>query len=313
MQSIRRREKNLYKKLLVLFFVVAFILFILPSQLKAAPVTFDKTLTWTIPDLSQHTLFVVPAAYCAPTAATNALWAFYQNGDNTLIQPVATGIPDEMADSTVSVLAASYMTTSQTAGTTTANMVSGLQSYANGFGTKKYTVSLLTAFNTGSGGGSGDGQTLWNAMMDELSRCEEVLVIISFTIPPVLSTDVDDLNLDFTGEFPPVGKHGHAVTMTGYDNSNPVPVIYINDPANDSAHSWSPEKASMELGAAAPDSIVINTGPYTGYLVIGAVAISTVPDSDGGGCFIATTAYGSPSEPNANILRDYLNRFLLNK
>ena len=310
MQSIRRREKNLYKKLLVLFFVGAFTLFIIPSQLKAAPVTFDKTSSWTIPDLSQHTLFV-QAAYCAPTAATNALWAFYQNGDNSLIQAGADD--DTRADNTISLLAAaSYLAADPVTGTTTANMVSGLQSYAEDYGTTKYTVSLLTAFNTGSGGGSGDGQTLWNAMMDELSRCEEVLVIISFTIPPVLSTDVDDLNLDFTGEFPPVGKQGHAVTMTGYDNSNPVPVIYINDPANDSAHSWSPEKASMELAAAAPDSIVINTGPYTGYLVIGAVTISTVPDSDGGGCFIATTAYGSPSEPNANILRDYLNRFLLN-
>jgi len=68
----------------------------------------------------------------------------------------------------------------------------------------------------------------------------------------------------------------------------------------------------MELAVAAPNSIVINTGPYTGYLVIGAVTISTVPGSDGGGCFITTAAYGSPSEPNANILRDYLNRFLLN-
>jgi hypothetical protein len=168
MQPIRIREKILFKKLLVLFFVGAFVLFILPSQLKAAPVTFDKTLSWTIPDLSQHTVSF-QAAYCAPTAATNALWAFYQNGDNTLIQAGADD--DTRADNTISSLAAaSYMAADPVTGTSTANMVSGLQSYADDYGTTKYIVSLLTAFNTGPGGGPGDGQTLWNAMMDELFK-----------------------------------------------------------------------------------------------------------------------------------------------
>ncbi len=115
MQSIQIREKNLYKKLLVLFFVGAFIIVILPPQLKAAPVTFDKTSNWTIPDLSQHTVFF-QAAYCAPTAATNALWAFYQNGDNTLIQAGADD--DTRADNTISLLAAaSYMAADPVTGT----------------------------------------------------------------------------------------------------------------------------------------------------------------------------------------------------
>jgi len=430
MQSIRIIEKILHKKLLVLFFVGAFTLFIMPSHLKAAPVTFDKTLSWTIPDLSQHTI-VPQAAYCAPTAATNALWAFYQNGDNTLIQPAATGIPEEMADNTISLLAAaSYMAADPVTGTSTATMVSGLQSYADDYGTTKYTVSLLTAFNTGPGGGPGDGQTLWNAMVNELFKCEEVLVIIRFTGPAGSPAEVEDLLLNFDGEYPPVvGKQGHAVTMTGYDNTIAVnPVININDPANNfPPHSWIPESAPLQLDVVAfPDSLLINTVPYAGFWVIGAITMSpvgvavsaisgdtdeggttatftvvltsqptadvTIPitsldltegtvsaatltftnanwdsaqtvtvtgvddalidgdiaytvevgdptsadndydaltnadtadvsvtnldddtdtDSDGGGCFIATTANSSPIEPNANILRDYLNRFLL--
>ena len=251
----------------------------------------------------------------APTAATNALWAFYQNGDNTLIQAGADD--DNRADNTISLLITpSYMDPDPGTGTTTAKMVSGLQSYANDYGTTKYTVSLLTAFNTGPGGGPGDGQTLWNAMMDELSRCKEVLVIISFTVPPVSSADVEDLNLDFAGEFPTGAKQGHAVTMTGYDNNDPVNrVININDPANNLlGHAWIPENAPLQLDVTLPDSLLINTVPYAGFWVIGAVAISIVPDpdSDGGGCFIATAANGSPIEPHANILRDFLNRFLLN-
>jgi hypothetical protein len=149
-------------------------------------------------------------------------------------------------------------------------------------------------------------------MMDELFKCEEVLVIISFTVPPVSSTDVEDLNLDFNGEFPPVAKQGHAVTMTGYDNTIAInPVININDPANNFVHAWSPESAPLQLAVAAPNSLVINTAPYLGYLVIGAVAISKVPDSDGGGCFITTAADDSPIEHYVNILRDFLNRFML--
>ena len=220
-----------------------------------------------------------------------------------------------MADNTISLLAAaSYMAADPVTGTSTANMVSGLQSYANDFGTTKYTVSLLTAFNTGPGGGPGDGQTLWNAMMDELYKCKEVLVIISFTGPAGSPAEVEDLNLDFTGEFPPGLKQGHAVTMTGYDNTIAInPEININDPANNPTHAWSPESASLQLDVVAfPDSLLINTVPYVGFWVIGAVAISTVPGSDGGGCFITTAVNGSPIEPHVNILRDFLNRFLLN-
>jgi hypothetical protein len=312
-------------------------------------------------------------------------------------------------------------------GTSTANMVSGLQSYADDYGTTKYTVSLLTAFNTGPGGGPGTGETLWSAMMDELSKFEEVLVIISFTGPAVSPANVEDLNLDFDGDFPP-STTGHAVTMTGYDNSDPVNrVININDPANNFVHAWSPESAPLQLDVVAfPDSLLINTVPYAGFWVIGAVAISPVgvavsaisgdtdeggttatftvvltsqptadvtipitsldltegtvsaanltftnanwdsaqtvtvtgvddalidgdiaytvevgdpasadtnydalanadtadvsvtnfdddndPDSDGGGCFITTAADDSPIEPHVNIVRDFLNRFLL--
>lgn len=51
--------------------------------------------------------------------------------------------------------------------------------------------------------------------------------------------------------------------------------------------------------------------PYAGYFIIGAVVISQVPDTDDTGCFIATAVDGSPIEPYVNILRDFLNRFLL--
>ncbi len=162
--------------------------------------------------------------------------------------------------------------------------------------------------------GLGDGQTLWNAMVNELFKCEEVLVIISFTGPPGSPAEVESLNLDYDGDSPLATKNGHAVTMTGYDNTIAInPVININDPANNFAHAWSPESAPLQLDVASPDSLIINTGPYATYLVIGAVAISTVPDpdSDGGGCFIATAANGSPIEPHVNIVRDFLNRFLL--
>lgn len=310
MQSIRIREKNLHKTQFVLFFVVAFTLLIMPSQLHAADVTFDKTLTWTIPDLSQKP----PTAYCAPTAATNALWAFYQNGDNSLIEAAASGIPEDTADNTISLLATAYMLTDPVTGTTTADMVSGLQNYADDYGTAKYTVSLLTAFNTGAGGVQGNGETLWNAMVNELFKCEEVLVIISFTGPAGSHAEVQNHIIDFDGSelSPPIVKNGHAVTMTGYDNSDPViQEININDPVNNILHVWSPESAPLQVDVAAiPDSILINTPPYASFLIIGAVTISTVPDSDDSGCFISTAAYGSPIDPHVNILRDYLNRFL---
>jgi hypothetical protein len=142
-------------------------------------------------------------------------------------------------------------------------MVGGLQSYADDFGTTKYTVSLLTAFNTGPGGGPGDGQTFWNAMMDELYKCEEVLVIISFTGPAGSPANVEDMNLDFNGKFPPVTTEGHAVTMTGYDNTIAInPVININDPANNPTHALNPESAPLQLDVVAfPDSLLINTIP----------------------------------------------------
>ena len=56
----------------------------------------------------------------------------------------------------------------------------------------------------------------------------------------------------------------------------------------------------MQLNVVAfPDYLLIKTIPYLDYWVIGAVAISAVPDSNDSGCFIATAANGSPVEPNA--------------
>ncbi len=104
--------------------------------------------------------------------------------------------------------------------------------------------------------------------------------------------------------------------MTGYDNNIAInPVININDSDNNPTHNWPPTAPDPYILTVTPGLtyLEINTGPYAGFWVIGAVAMSTVPDpdSDGGGCFIATAANGSPIEPHVNILRDFLNRFLL--
>jgi hypothetical protein len=272
-----RREKwpvFQYRRLFFLFCAVVFTFFILSFQSQAC-ITFDKTQTWTIPDLSQFNNASWPLTYCAPTSATNALWAYYANGDAGLIQTGAND--DAKADSTILKLAEpAYMNTDPIGGTLTQNMVSGLQNYANDFGNTQYTVSLLTAFNTGPSGGLGDGQTLWNAMMDELYKCEQVLVIVSFgMIEPTSPEDVNALKLDYTGGEPGPGTNGHVVTMTGYSTTH---AVYVNDPANNTPppHNWQAEKATWNLTPLGT-SLHITSGPYQDNLVVGAVAMSPIP------------------------------------
>jgi hypothetical protein len=228
------------------------------------PPIFDKTQNWTIPDLSQTNNPGWPPTYCAPTAATIALWAFFA-GDAGLIQ---TGANDNArADNTISMLAGpAYMNTNPVTGTSIANMETGLRNYANFFGSKSYTVTFLTAFNTGPGGIPGDGHTLWGAMMDELYRCEQVLPIISFIGEPIHPSWLEDLNLD--------SIDGHVVTMTGYDGG--VPEISVNDPGNNGVHQWPPENAAWNLVPHA-NSLHITNGQYAGNFIVGAMTMSPVP------------------------------------
>ena len=281
MQGKTQHQISIYGKLMGLFFACSFILLSALSLSSAAPLSYDATTTWMIPDLSQYATPLGSGPYCAPTAATNALWAFYVNGDTTLIQPGATDT--NKADNTITTLAGvAYMSTNPAGGTNTSDIITGLQNYANANGTAQYTVSLLTAFNTGTGGGIGDGLTLWNAMMDEIYNGAMVMPIISFIAPPMSGAEVLELDIDYQEGMPAMG---HMVTMTGYDDA--IPEIQINDPFNNSSHVLSPpEKAASSLQVVHPTSIEITIGPYIAKHIIGAVVLSPVAAPPP--CFIQT-------------------------
>jgi len=250
----------------------------------AAPASWDKPAKWTIPDLSQYNN---PAwvSYCAPTSATNALWAF-SAGDAGLIQAGAN--KNAKADATITTLAgAAYMNTNGggfATGTTTANLMAGLLGYTNAFssfGPNHYTVSLLTAFNTGLGGGLGNGQTLWAAMQNELYISEEVLPLISFTGPPNNASEVEALKLNYDeGEGTGTPNTGHVVTMVGY-TTGPPNTIKWNDPGNNGfgagTHSWVRENTVSNINPMAT-SLNLTSGPYANAWIVGAVTLSPVPE-----------------------------------
>jgi len=227
-----------------------------------------------IPDLSQ-TNQVAWSMYCAPTSGSNALWDLSAS-DAGLIQ--AGGTNDLKADATITTLAgAAYMNTSLVNGTTVANMVNGLQGYTNVFGNKTYSVSLLSAFNTGGGGGMGSGNTLWTAMMGDFNAGAEILPIISFGGPPMNASDLLVLKLDYDESNN--NPNGHVVTMTG----SGLNLVIVNDPGNNVGgvgmqHNWAGENANWNLNPALPTSIGITSGAYNGKWIVGAVSISAVPE-----------------------------------
>ena len=221
-----------------------------------------------VPDFSQH---YMPNwnNYCAPTVAADCLYYFGKSGHANLLQgnpwgpdnpagppPVANGA-DAGANAIIGNLAA-LMNTNANTGTTVANMVAGLDNYleTNDPFAGPNSWNTQAVLNTDAGM---TAQLLWDYMKDELHKCEDVLVLISWPNGPPVGTSGSEYQYDQPDSSAPPGSIGHAMTMVGFNDlvaGNES--IYVNDPANNliqpppgggwrARHNWGGEYANYAV------------------------------------------------------------------
>lgn len=92
------------------------------------------------------------------------------------------------------------------------------------------------------------------------------------------------------------------------------PIIIINE-LNDPEHpEYTPENPEYTIHGLDDQEdyyFVLTAYDIEGYESGYSNEVDTLPNSSGGGCFIATEAYGYPIEPYGNVLRGFRDRFLL--
>jgi hypothetical protein len=212
------------------------------------------------------------AAYCVPTAMSNSIMYFDDNGWDDLVTNTADRKKDQF--DLINVLDnPEYCNTDQVNGSSVSDYVPGLQQWFDdsAYGTSPgWTVKYQGLGYTGSEW-TGDYAPSEAWIKSELSRCEDVILRVGWY-------ELSGGSLYRRG--------GHGVTFVGYDDTgtsyNPGDVI-IHDPDDGTAtvahDNYALSSISINLGAPGTfDFMVIDS--YGGsYLAIvdGAIAASPIP------------------------------------
>ncbi len=211
-------------------------------------------------------------AYCVPTAMSNSIMYFDDNGWDDLVTNTADRKKDQF--DLINVLDnPEYCNTNPSSGSSVSDYVPGLQKWFNdsAYGTSPgWTVNYQGLSYTGPEW-TGDYAPTEAWIKSELSRCEDVILRVGWY-------ELVNNTLYRLG--------GHGVTFVGYDDTgtsyNPGDLI-IHDPDDGTSavthDNYSLSSISINLGSPGVfDFMVVNSygGPF--YAIIdGAIAASPIP------------------------------------
>jgi hypothetical protein len=239
-----------------------------------------------VPDSSQHAN-AGWSNYCAPTCGGDVVY-YFSNTYASLRQGNPYG-PGALADSGATAIIggnapgsppppagslAQRMGTTLAGGTTAVGLMTGLDGYlednwdATVGGNDWNTIYI----SPGGPGGMG-GATFWQTLQNETDAGSGIVLCIAWQQGvPGAPYDVPD---PYSGSDSPESAIGHAVVMVGYNTNGAIPIVSINDPANNAGiHNWAGEYANYNLGVGA-NSLTIQLGGVQGT-IYGAV-ITNIP------------------------------------